>query len=133
MPKQWGAPPQCWDHFDLVLGLTEDLLPVVSNLEATIDPKSKMKELGKTPSRYNAQRNAVGIPEWTMASASKPDWFERSILTCLTAIAVIALLVALLPVWERYRNAIAPTQENNCSSSNSKAITPSARSRSTGV
>lgn len=73
MSKQWGAPPECWDHFDLVLGLTEDLLPVVSNLEATIDPKSKMKELGKTPSRYNAQRNAVGIPEWTTKRSTIKD------------------------------------------------------------
>lgn len=60
-----GATQDDWAHFDLVLGLTQDLLPVVSNPKATIDPESSMKALGKTPSRYNASRNAVGFAQWT--------------------------------------------------------------------
>ena len=57
----YGATPQEWAHFDVVLGLTEDLLPVVSNPNAVISPQSKMKGLGKTPSRYNRQREVAGI------------------------------------------------------------------------
>ena len=61
----YGATPQEWAHFDVALGLTEDLLPVVSNPNAVISPQSKMKGLGKTPSRYNRQREVAGIAEWT--------------------------------------------------------------------
>lgn len=60
----WGATPAEWQAF-CELGLTEDLLPVVSNPKAVISPKSKMKDLGKTPSRYNRERQAAGIPGWT--------------------------------------------------------------------
>ena len=47
------------------LGLTADLLPVVSNTGAKIAPNSTLKSLGKVPSRYNAKREAVGIARWT--------------------------------------------------------------------
>ena len=70
---RWGASPEDWQHLDLVLGLTEDLLPVVSNPKATIDPASTMKGLGKTPSRYNGQRNAVGIAQWTQHRTSPEE------------------------------------------------------------
>ena len=66
----YGASPDDWTHFDLVLGLGPDLLPVVSNPLAEIDPDSKMKELGKTPSRYNGAGRAVGIAGWTSHQAS---------------------------------------------------------------
>jgi len=56
-----------------VLGLGSDLLPVVSNPGAVISPDSKMKELGKTPSRYNPKGQAVGIPGWTDHQASDAD------------------------------------------------------------
>ena len=69
----YGASPDDWTHFDLVLGLGPDLLPVVSNPTATISPDSKMKELGKTPSRYNGSHQAVGIPKWTEHQASDAD------------------------------------------------------------
>lgn len=61
----WGASAEEWAHFDLGLGLTEDLLPVVSNPAAKISPASKMKGLGKTPSWYNGQGFAAGISDWT--------------------------------------------------------------------
>ena len=61
----FGATPEDWQHFDLILGLTDDLLPVVSNPSAVISPNSSMKTLGKTPSRYNANREVVGFPAWT--------------------------------------------------------------------
>ena len=66
----FGATPDEWAHFDLLLGLTEDLLPVVSNPNATISPDSKMKGLGKTPSRYNRNRQVSGIKDWTEHKAT---------------------------------------------------------------
>ena len=59
--KNCGATSADWAHFSLMLGLTADLLPVVSNQDAVIDPASSMKALGKTPSRYNGSRRAVGF------------------------------------------------------------------------
>jgi P4 family phage/plasmid primase-like protien len=59
-----GATAEEWAHFDLGIGLTSDLLPVVSNTVAEISPNSKMKKLGKTPSIYNQERKAAGIAEW---------------------------------------------------------------------
>lgn len=60
-----GATQAEWDLFSLGLGLTNDLLPVVSNPSAKISPGSKMQALGKTPSKYNRDGQAVGIPNWT--------------------------------------------------------------------
>lgn len=60
----WGATPDDWHHFDRVLGLGGDLLPVVSNPEAVISPDSTMKEKGKTPSRYDSRRQVMGIAGW---------------------------------------------------------------------
>lgn len=66
---RFGATVAEWDHFTLMLGLTADLLPVVSNPQAEISPDSKMKGLGKTPSRYNAQHKVAGIAQWTQNQA----------------------------------------------------------------
>jgi len=63
--RHWGATQDDWIHFELVLGLAPDLLPVVSNPTATISPDSKMQGIGKIPSWYNGNRQVVGIPEWT--------------------------------------------------------------------
>ena len=81
MTQRWGASSEDWMHFDLVLGLTEDLLPVVSNPTATISSDSKMKGLGKTPSRYNKAHRAVGIPDWTAKRATGAEieaWSKES-------------------------------------------------------
>lgn len=90
-----GAAPEEWQHFDLVLGLTADLLPVVSNSKAVISPHSKMAALGKTPSRYNPARQAVGFPEWTQHHATPEDiatWSrERDLGICVQTRAVRAL------------------------------------------
>lgn len=69
----WGASPQEWAHFDALLGLTADLLPVVSNPNATVSPNSKMKGLGKTPSQYNRQRQVAGLKDWTSRIATAHD------------------------------------------------------------
>jgi len=66
MPEQRaGAMPEDWNTLVWGLELTEDLLPVVSNLEAEIAPGSTLKGLGKVPSLYNGSRRVVGIPKWT--------------------------------------------------------------------
>lgn len=65
MTNRWGATPEEWVHLDLVLGLTADLLPCVSNPRATISPQSNMKALGKTPSFFNTKRHVVGFTKWT--------------------------------------------------------------------
>lgn len=64
-----GASPSDWQAF-IALGLTEDLLPVVSDTSVPISPKSKMKGLGKTPSTLNRTGQAVGIPNWTTHQAT---------------------------------------------------------------
>ena len=60
-----GATTGEWDCFSLRLGLAEDMLPVVSAAGAAIAPDSKLRALGKTPSRYNKLRQVTGIARWT--------------------------------------------------------------------
>jgi predicted P-loop ATPase len=67
---RFGATPEEWAHFSDTLGLTADLLPVVSRPDAPISPDSKMKGLGKTPSIYNQRRQVAGIPNWTQHKAT---------------------------------------------------------------
>lgn len=69
----YGAAPSDWAHFAEHLGLQADLLPVVSNPKATVSPKSKMRDIGKTPSRYNNDRHVVGIPQWTDNQTTERD------------------------------------------------------------
>lgn len=73
LPTAAGASPEEWAHLDVLLGLTEDLLPVVSNPKATISPNSAIKDLGKLPSTYNGQRQVVGFASWTQHKASASD------------------------------------------------------------
>jgi hypothetical protein len=58
-----GATPAEWAAWQRLA--EADLLPVVMDPAAVISSQSAMKDLGKTPSRYNAQGEAVGIPAWT--------------------------------------------------------------------
>ena len=53
--KTWGASPDDWDHFDIILGLGADLLPVVSNPSAVVSKRSTIRALGKVPSLYNKE------------------------------------------------------------------------------
>lgn len=76
--KIWGATPDEWFHFDLVLGRTDQLLPVVCNPGATISPNSKLKMLGKTPSLYNRDRLATGIAQWTEHVVTEHDFARWS-------------------------------------------------------
>lgn len=61
---RYGASPEAWDYF-VALGLTEHLLPVVSNPNAEIGENSNMVGLGKTPSIYNRNGKVAGFPKWT--------------------------------------------------------------------
>lgn len=67
----YGASTHDWQHFDLILGLSSDLLPVVSNPNATTSDSSTLKDIGKTPSRYNRDRKVVGFPGWTKFEADQ--------------------------------------------------------------
>jgi hypothetical protein len=95
----YGATPEDWAHFGLILGLQADLLPVVSNPNATISPASKMQGLGKTPSIYNHRRQVAGFTAWPMHVASAEDiarWSEEPDYgICIQARAVRAFDVDL--------------------------------------
>jgi len=62
--SRFGAGPEAWAAWR-ALGVGDDLLPAVANPDAEIAPDSRMKEVGKTPSRYNSERKVVGIGKWT--------------------------------------------------------------------
>lgn len=66
----YGATKEQWEHF-VSLGLTRDLLPVVSNPNAKVSPTSSLHQIGKVPSKYNDQNLIVGIQEWTTKSATE--------------------------------------------------------------
>lgn len=72
-PLRHGATPNEWDVFSLVLGLTRDLLPVVSRGDAIISPGSDLKEPGKTPSQLNAAGHVAGLANWTKRISTERD------------------------------------------------------------
>lgn len=65
----YGASAGEWAHLERVIGAA-DLLPVVSNPSAVISARSSMKDLGKTPSLYNREREVVGIKDWTIKQST---------------------------------------------------------------
>lgn len=69
----FGAPQNDWDQLDLVLELTQDLLPVVSDPHAVKSPLSKIAGPGKTPSIYNQSGQMAGFPKWTEYRAKPAD------------------------------------------------------------
>ncbi|MDE2105212.1 MAG: bifunctional DNA primase/polymerase [Patescibacteria group bacterium] len=90
-----GARLEDWQHFDLVLGLGEDLLPVVPDAAATPSPGSKIKQFGKIPSVYDANGNAHGLKDWQKRKISPSDierWSKDDRLSmCVRASAVRAI------------------------------------------
>lgn len=70
--KRYGATSDDWLNLDL-LGLTTDLLPVVSNPNSPISSKSSLRQLGKVPSLYNKDRQIVGIQNWTQKKSTSKD------------------------------------------------------------
>lgn len=78
---RYGAAPEDWLHFNNVLDVGVDLLPVVSNPGAQISPSSSMKQLGKTPSQYASDGTVIGIRDWTLHYASDQQirrWADNS-------------------------------------------------------
>ena len=67
-PPIYGATPKRWAHWRQAA--YRDLLPVVSNPTARISKKSKLKQLGKTPSTYNTLFEVAGIADWTSHQAT---------------------------------------------------------------
>lgn len=61
----YGAFPVEWAHWDLSLGLTADLLPVVCEPNLPLAPSSQLKAYGKVPSRFDREGRVVGFPGWT--------------------------------------------------------------------
>lgn len=91
----WGASLEAWHHWSERLGLTEHLLPVVANPNAPISEDSKVKTLGKTPTKYNFRGEAAGFPKWTKHIATHREvakWeLERDYGICVQARAVRAI------------------------------------------
>ena len=89
LEKKPGATREDWQHLDEVLGLTEDLLPVVCNTEADISPNSKLTRghVGRVPCLYDRERRIIGMPEWTKhisSSAQIQRWArEPDYGTCI--------------------------------------------------
>lgn len=60
-----GATAAEWAHWQ-TLGLTADMLPVVSDLTVPISAVSRIGQLdGKTPTQINGAGDAVGMPGWS--------------------------------------------------------------------
>ena len=68
-----GALQSDWNHFDLVLGLGADLLPVVPDENATPTANSMVKRFGKIPSTYDGEGNARGIKDWQKREITPSD------------------------------------------------------------
>ena len=97
-----GATPQDWAYLT-GLGLTDDLLPVVSDTRVPIDPESKMKSVGKTPSTVNRRGNATGIARWTQQQSTQQqvdEWSkDRRLGICLQTRRVRAIDVDIDDTW----------------------------------
>lgn len=68
----YGASPIEWSHWDLMLGLTEDLLPVVCTPNLPISQNSTLKSYGKVPSII-ANGAVVGLAKWTSRVSTDAD------------------------------------------------------------
>lgn len=131
MTDQYGADQAAWHQFT-TLGLTADLLPVVSDPTVPISPDSTMKAMGKTPSVINFRGHAAGFPKWTKYEATERDIAKWSLeprygicvqtrhLRCIDidipdpvrARAIIAEIEQVLPYAffaERYRDGTGKT------------------------
>lgn len=67
---RYGATPDEWFTWDVLLGCTSDLLPVVCRPGMPIAKNSALQSYGKVPSQYNSQRHVMGMPAWTSKHAT---------------------------------------------------------------
>lgn len=65
----YGATDLEWAHFDVVLGLGEDLLPTVCDPSVAPSPLTKVRH-GRTPSLINRNGQMAGIKGWTQIKAN---------------------------------------------------------------
>lgn len=65
----YGATKEQWEHL-VSIGLTHDLLPVVSNPNAVVSPNTAIQTPGKVPSKYNDQGQMIGISGWSDKKAT---------------------------------------------------------------
>ena len=96
MPTVHGAPPKVWAQFKRLA--FRDLLPVVSDPEPLISPKSRMKQKGKTPSLINGQGFVSGFPDWTNHEATARDidvWKAAGYGICIQTRELRALAATL--------------------------------------
>lgn len=70
---RYGATPDEWRYWIDRSGVSQDLLPVVSNPTAPVSAQSALKQAGKVPSRYTRQREVTGIAKWTAYQADAAD------------------------------------------------------------
>jgi hypothetical protein len=68
-----GAEGMAWATFELLLGLGEDLLPVVSDPSVPVSPGSSLSGVGKVPSVLNGRGEAVGLSGWTQKKATHEE------------------------------------------------------------
>lgn len=90
----YGASPDEWAQWDLELGLTEDLLPLVCQPGLPIAPTSKLSSYGKVPTILDAQGHVAGIAGWTSkktAPARVQRWMQQDYGICLQTRRVRAL------------------------------------------
>jgi putative DNA primase/helicase len=71
LSSSFGATSADWEAWQRLAG--SDLLPVVMDPAAKISAKSKLSDLGKSPSRYDQQGEVVGMPGWTSHIATDRD------------------------------------------------------------
>lgn len=64
MSPRVGAKTSEWESF-VTFGLTQDLLPVVSDTSLQISPRSRIEKAGKTPSVINSEGHITGLSKWT--------------------------------------------------------------------
>lgn len=110
---RFGASPSEWAHWDLELGLLEDLLPCVCTPGLPIAPTSDLNGYGKVPSLLNASGQVVGLAAWTSRKTTPTQaqrWMQQDYGICLQTRRVRALDVDVTD--PGLANAILHTIEN---------------------
>ena len=90
-----GAQLADWNHFDLVLGLGADILPVIPDPDAPKSEFTNVKHFGKIPSEFDGEGGAHGIAKWaalTITPAMVNAWSkDRRYSLCVRTSAVRAI------------------------------------------
>lgn len=68
-----GASIDDWVHFDLLLGLGGDLLPIIHDRSVIPSTGSNVTEFGKIPSEYARSGKGLGIAGWQMREVTSSN------------------------------------------------------------